>query len=108
MPEEKDNPRIRTNSIGNKQDKKEEKCPLCEVSDETIRRLREGQNKKVEDEQSKTMEKGEIKKNFFSKFKIFGLIFVFAAAGFVFYQSQGQLIKGDEAGVLELLFIRAL
>ena len=36
-----------------KLDKKKGDCPLCEVSSETIKRLKESQEKKVRDEQVK-------------------------------------------------------
>lgn len=39
-----------------KQPKKEE-CPLCDISEETLKRLREGKNKEAKDQSVKNNEK---------------------------------------------------
>ncbi|MFQ6049604.1 MAG: hypothetical protein ACE5J0_01010 [Candidatus Paceibacterales bacterium] len=40
-----------------KQNKKEEECPLCEISEDTLKRLRESKDKKTEDKSAKNNER---------------------------------------------------
>ncbi len=45
-----------------KKESKKEKCPLCNISEETIKRLREGRDKKTEEKSVKNNEKSRNRK----------------------------------------------
>lgn len=85
--------------------KGKEKCPLCKVSEETIKRLKERPAKG-----SKTAPPKKSSR----KFKIWLLIFVFAAGGFVLYQLIGgenltrEQSGGEEMSILDKLLPQSL
>lgn len=85
-----------------KNKKEKEDCPLCNISEETIKRLKE-QKKSDKEQKSNT---GTKKKSSW-KFRIIFLIIVLGLAGFILYQIFGQSLPefktSKSGGILSLL-----
>lgn len=85
--------------------KKEKDCPLCEVSEDTLEKLRKEQPKKEVE-----IEKKDKKKSFW-KLKVWIFIFIFVTASFGFYQlavggnsAQKQAGEKSQASILDTIF----
>ncbi len=80
------------------QNQNKEECPLCQVSEETIQKLKDK-------EKSPELLKPKPKKGFPLKFKILLLIIILIVGGFVFYKFSQQFLPGltGKAGLVDNL-----